>query len=149
MIRSGIGKDQPAFQYYTQIEEFGIWTRNFIVVWKGTWSWLVLSIFKFYFTILLATLLYYDIYNVWPKYNSNSAVGWAGWLAILWFVNLTIACFCIHWLCIGSKTSFTSYKFIMCKFYEHNHFHLVVTNYFVSISIQKHVNNNTALALFT
>lgn len=146
MIRSGIGKDQPAFQYYTQIEEFGIWTRNFIVVWKGTWSWLVLSIFKFYFTILLATLLYYDIYNVWPKYNSNSAVGW---LAILWFVNLTIACFCIHWLCIGSKTSFTSYKFIMCKFYEHNHFHLVVTNYFVSISIQKHVNNNTALALFT
>lgn len=146
MIRSGIGKDQPAFQYYTQIEEFGIWTRNFIVVWKGTWSWLVLSIFKFYFTILLATLLYYDIYNVWPKYNSNSAVGW---LAILWFVNLTIACVCIHWLCIGSKTSFTSYKFIMCKFYEHNHFHLVVTNYFVSISIQKHVNNNTALALFT
>lgn len=146
MIRSGIDKDQPAFQYYTQIEEFGIWTRNFIVVWKGTWSWLVLSIFKFYFTILLATMLYYDISNVWPKYNSNSAVGW---LAILCFVNLTIACFCIHWLCIGSKTSFTSYKFIMCKFYEHNHFHLVVTNYFVSISIQKHVNNNTALALFT
>lgn len=102
--------------------------------------------FQIYFTILLATLLYYDISNVWPKYNSNSAVGW---LAILWFVNLTIACFCIHWLCIGSKTSFTSYKFIMCKFYEHNHFHLVVTNYFVSISIQKHVNNNTALALFT
>lgn len=146
MIRSGIDKDQPAFQYYTQIKEFGIWTRNFIVVWKGTWSWLVLSIFKFYFTILLAMMLYYDISNVWPKYNSNSAVGW---LAILWFVNLTIACFCIHWLCIGSKTSFTSYKFIMCKFYEHNHFHLVVTNYFVSISIQKHVNNNTALALFT
>lgn len=146
MIRSGIDKDQPAFQYYTQIKEFGIWTRNFIVVWKGTWSWLVLSIFKFYFTILLAMMLYYDISNVWPKYNSNSAVGW---LAILCFVNLTIACFCIHWLCIGSKTSFTSYKFIMCKFYEHNHFHLVVTNYFVSISIQKHVNNNTALALFT